>query len=87
MLFPSACYDLNYHVEKHAYQTYDQFLNDEGDKLKNLPAPIIAVEYYNANDRNVQSLYDVFVNIRNDELEHSNMMYELREEFMKNNDE
>ena len=82
LLFPSACYDLNYHVEKHAYQTYDQFLNEEGDKLKNLPAPIVAVQYYN-----VSTLYDVFVNIRNDELEHSNMMYELREEFMKNNDE
>ena len=90
LFYPSTCYDLNYHVERHAYQTYEQFLNDEGEKLKMIKEiPKAAVEYYSSNgggNRKLESLYDVFVNIRDDELEHSNMMYDLREEFMKNNE-
>ena len=53
-------------------------------KLKNSPAPTVAKEYYDSLNRKVDTLYDVFVNVRDDELEHSNMMLKLREEFMKN---
>ena len=82
LIYPSACYDLNYYVEKHAYATYDKYLNDEETKLKNSPAPEVASKYYDSLNRKVNNLYDVFVNIRDDELEHSNMMFKLREEFM-----
>lgn len=83
LINPSACYDLNYHVEKHAFQTYDGHLNKNADILKNLPVPEVAKEYYDSLNKPVDTLYDVFVNIRDDELEHSAMMFKLRDDFMK----
>jgi ubiquinol oxidase len=33
-------------VEEHAYHTYDAFLKEHGEELKQLPAPDIAIKYY-----------------------------------------
>lgn len=99
-----AAYHLSELIEDHAYHTYDDFLNEHGDKLKAMPVPDIARKYYEqenpflfeqfctvkqnddsngaaANSSSVplaarprrprlNSLYDVFVNVRDDEKEH-----------------
>lgn len=88
-----AAYHLSELIEDHAYETYDGFLNNFGDRLKEMPVPDIAYKYYveenpfmfdlfctvkdEENSRNfsemrpqLDSLYDVFVNIRDDEQEH-----------------
>jgi len=43
---PNLAYNLSEQIEKHAYETYDKFLEENGETLKTLPAPLIAVEYY-----------------------------------------
>jgi ubiquinol oxidase len=91
ILSPRMAYHLNECVEKHAYHTYDKFVKQFGDKLKQKPAPEIAVKYYTEGDLymfdefqtaqtpgerrpTIENLYDVFVNIRNDEAEHCKTM-------------
>ena len=89
----AAAYHLSELIEDHAYETYDNFLKDHGERLKTLPVPAIAKKYYVEDNpfmfdlfctvkdkdgkRNfsetrptLDSLYDVFVNIRDDEREH-----------------
>jgi ubiquinol oxidase len=46
MTSPAIAYDLNKHVERHAYNTYDEFLKTHGEDLKLQPAPQVAVDYY-----------------------------------------
>jgi len=88
-----AAYHLSELIEDHAYETYDEFLQNHGDRLKQMPVPEIAYKYYmeensflfdlfctvkdEESNRNfsefrpkLDSLYDVFVNIRDDEKEH-----------------
>lgn len=43
---PAVAYDLNKHVETHAFQTYRSFLETHEEELKNLPAPQVAIDYY-----------------------------------------
>lgn len=50
MTSPAVAYDLNKHVERHAFATYDKFLNDFEDSLKAQPAPSVAVDYYEKGD-------------------------------------
>lgn len=45
-LKPNLAYNLSEQIEKHAYETYDKFIEENGENLKTLPAPKIAVEYY-----------------------------------------
>lgn len=91
MLSPRMAYHFSECVEKHAYSTYDKFLKLQGEELKKLPAPQIAINYYmnedlylfdefqtsrtpNSRRPNIENLYDVFVNIRDDEAEHCKTM-------------
>jgi ubiquinol oxidase len=92
-LSEEAAYHLSELIENHAYETYDGFLKNHGDRLKTMPVPKIAIKYYiednpflfdlfctvkdqdakrNFSEQRPQlgSLYDVFVNIRDDEKEH-----------------
>ena len=46
MTSPAVAYDLNKHVEQHAYSTYDEFLTSHADELRLLPAPQVAIDYY-----------------------------------------
>ena len=46
MVNPAVAYDLNKHVETHAFQTYSAYLAEHGDALKKLPPPQVAVDYY-----------------------------------------
>jgi ubiquinol oxidase len=57
MTAPAVAYNLNMHVERHAFETYNDFLKSNVDILKSLPAPNIAIEYYQGKDL---SLFDAF---------------------------
>lgn len=91
ILSPRMAYHFSECVEKHAYSTYDKFLNRYSDELKSLPAPEIAIKYYTTGDLylfdefqtsrvpksrrpEIENLYDVFINIRDDEGEHCKTM-------------
>ncbi|GAB4367235.1 MAG: alternative oxidase [Elainellaceae cyanobacterium] len=97
LVAPRAAYHFMELVEAHAYHTYDMFLLENGDRLKALPAPEIAVTYYRDGDLYmfdefqtartpeerrpvVNNLYDVFVNIRDDEMEHVKTMVACQKE-------
>ncbi|XP_047310286.1 ubiquinol oxidase 4, chloroplastic/chromoplastic [Impatiens glandulifera] len=90
-LSPRMAYHFSECVEHHAYETYDKFIKEQGDELKKLPAPEVAVKYYTGGDLylfdefqtskmpnsrrpKIDNLYDVFVNIREDEGEHCKTM-------------
>ena len=106
MVNPAVAYDLNKHVETHAFQTYSTFLSEHGEALKKLPPPQVAVDYYTkdfylfdacqnqtfeeAKSKDgrplqcrrpvIESLYDVFVNIKLDEADHAETMGNLSRE-------
>lgn len=95
MASPETAYNLNEQVERHAFDTYDKFLETHEEELKSLPPPKVAKEYYQTGDLymfdefhtttpaerrrpKIDTLYDVFVNIRNDEREHFMTMAEMQ---------
>jgi len=43
---PNVAYNFNEHVERHAAETYTQFIREHGDELRSLPAPEAARRYY-----------------------------------------
>jgi len=84
---PAVAYHFNALVERHAYETYDNFLRENETSLKQKPPTPTAVEYYEAENgefvyeaeptkgkRKVSSLFDVFELVRDDELEHFHAM-------------
>ncbi|GAU29897.1 hypothetical protein TSUD_379870 [Trifolium subterraneum] len=88
---PRMAYHFSECVESHAFETYDKFIKEEGEELKKMPAPEVAVNYYTGGDLylfdefqtsrvpntrrpTIENLYDVFVNIREDEGEHCKTM-------------
>uniref|UniRef100_A0A0R0G686 Ubiquinol oxidase n=1 Tax=Glycine max TaxID=3847 RepID=A0A0R0G686_SOYBN len=88
---PRMAYHFSECVESHAFETYDKFIKVQGDELKKMPAPEVAVNYYTGDDLylfdefqtsrvpnsrrpKIENLYDVFVNIRDDEAEHCKTM-------------
>ncbi len=89
LLSPSTAYNLNQHIEEHAYDTYDDFLKKNADMLAQEPAPICAHQYYSNSKLyplnelkgtnmdidparpKVETLYDVFCCIRDDEGRHA----------------
>uniref|UniRef100_A0A2N9EQN8 Ubiquinol oxidase n=1 Tax=Fagus sylvatica TaxID=28930 RepID=A0A2N9EQN8_FAGSY len=90
-LSPRMAYHFSECVEGHAFETYDKFIKSQGDELKKLPAPEVAVKYYTGGDfylfdefqsarapnsrrPKIENLYDVFLNIRDDEAEHCKTM-------------
>lgn len=94
-LSPRMAYHFSQLVEEHAYETYDNFIKGHKEELEKLPAPQIAIQYYQSGDlymfdefqteRNwcdpadirrpkIETLYDTFINIRDDEGEHVKTM-------------
>ncbi|KAJ8605140.1 hypothetical protein CTAYLR_000473 [Chrysophaeum taylorii] len=80
---PSVAYKFSELIEAHAVDTYGEFLDANEDKLRAIPAPRVAKEYYKTtlfrdfdirqglpDNRDCDTLYDVFANIRDDEMEH-----------------
>lgn len=54
---PAWAYNFNHHVEKHAFETYDEFLKTHGEELKREAAPQVAVDYYTHGEK---TLFDAF---------------------------
>eukprot|EP00898_Chlorokybus_atmophyticus_P008718 jgi/Chlat1/8848/Chrsp91S08152 len=50
LVSPSLAYNFSEIVEAHAFSTYAQFVEENAEKLKTLPAPEIARKYYLAED-------------------------------------
>lgn len=46
LLSPSLSYEFSKLLETHAVNTYGQFLDENEDVLKQLPPPLVAIEYY-----------------------------------------
>ena len=87
-----VAYHLSELIEDHAYETYDDFLQQNEARLRELGVPDIARKYYEKDDPyffdlfctvkekgadaftsrqpKLETLYDVFVSIRDDEREH-----------------
>ena len=95
LINPVEAYNLNEDVEEHAFSTYDEYLRENEEKLKALPAPQAAINYYVDGDMYmfdefqtdceirrpvIENLYDVFVAIRDDEAAHVNTMKMLQTE-------
>merc|ERR1711915_102787 len=86
----------NQAVEEHAFSTYDQFLKENEEELKKIPAPEVAKEYYRDGDLymfdefqtdtceprrpKMVTLYDCFAAIRDDEAEHVKTMTYLQQD-------
>lgn len=64
-----AALELNYLFESHAYQQYQEFLEEEGESLRQLPIVSDFLDFYG---RNVKNEYEFFELVRNDELIHRN---------------
>ena len=47
---PRMAYNLSEQVEAHAYHTYDEFLTNNEEALRNQPPPAVAVKYYAEGD-------------------------------------
>ena len=91
---PSTAYSLNQAVEEEAFETYDKFLQKHEEFLQSQPAPAVAVDYYTGSGKDLfermhlgtprtnikcETLWDCFVAIRDDELEHSETMSSLKQ--------
>ena len=71
---PRMAYNLSEQVEEHAYHTYDEFLK-QNERLLNIQKPTVtASTYYD----DVENMYDVFLNIRNDEGDHVKTMQDCQ---------
>lgn len=91
---PTLAYNLNQAVEEHAFDTYDKFLKDNEEDLKHIPAPKVAQQYYRDGDLylfdefqteaceprrpKMDTLYDAFSAIRDDEKQHALTMERLQ---------
>ena len=99
LLSPTLAYNFSELIEAHAVDTYGEFLDANEELLKSLPAPPISRYYYTAEtfmfdefqtqlpagSRRpvIDSLYDVFEAIRDDEAEHVATMKDCQDqEFM-----
>ena len=76
MSSPAIAYDLNKHIERHAYDTYNKYMIQNKQQLLITKPADSAVKYY--KDKDVRSMYDVIKCIRDDELEHSESMLKLQ---------
>jgi hypothetical protein len=69
MFSHKAALELNYLFESHAYQQYSEFLEQEGESLKQKTLVSDFLDFYG---RNVKNEYEFFESVRNDELIHRN---------------
>lgn len=66
---PRSALELNFLFESHAYRQYQEFLERDGERLRDTPVMSEFLAFYG---RNVRSEYELFESIRNDELIHRN---------------
>ena len=87
---PTFAYNFNQAVEEEAFETYNHFLTTNEDFLKKQPAPKAAKTYYLEDHLylemgprprpRIESLYDTFCAIRDDEAEHAHTMEVMQQE-------
>lgn len=70
---PRYSYELNFLFEEHAYEAYSDFLVQNEATLKQKPLVSSFLSWYG---REVQTQYDFFISVRNDELIHRNKSIE-----------
>jgi len=97
MISPRSAYRFMQLVEEHAHHTYDEFLQEHEEELKQQPAPKVAIEYYHNGNLykfdtfqtagavephrpKIENLYDVYVAVRDDEMEHVKTMIACQQE-------
>jgi len=94
LIKPELAYTINKKVEWHAYKTYKDFCVSEESMLKSMPVPKVAQLYYGSDElfqsgttpervkigANLQTLFDVMCNIRDDEAEHAVSMEKCQQE-------
>ena len=70
ILTPSTAHKMVAYFEEEAVRSYDEYLAliDSGE-IEDVPAPQLAIEYYNLNPD--ATLFDMVVKVRSDELRHS----------------
>lgn len=69
MFSPRYAMELNYLFEQHAFDQYDEFLQENEASLKSKIVKSDFIHFYGRNPRNE---YDLFLSIRNDEIVHRN---------------
>jgi ubiquinol oxidase len=76
MISPRLAYKSSELLESHAQFTYKQFILENKEVLKTMPVPVSANDYVPMleNAREMKNLYDVFCNIMDDEITHSETM-------------
>lgn len=81
MVSPQLAYKSSELLESHAKFTYKQFLKENKNVLQTMPVPLSAKDYRPIldNHREMNTLYDVFCNIMDDEVTHSETMKFLTE--------
>lgn len=81
LLSPDLSYKASELLEMHAYDTYMQFIDENEETLKTLPAMNIVIQYYRksnyTNITEIKNLYDVFKQIADDEKYHALSMNNL----------
>jgi ubiquinol oxidase len=92
LLSPSLAYNFSELIEAHAVDTYAEFAEANKERLKAIPAPVVAKAYYNGaclwmfdefqtdgkatvRRPKIETLYDTFCAIRDDEGEHVKTMH------------
>ena len=76
LVSPETSYKFSELLENHAVDTYDQFIEENEELLKRLPVPQTIYDK-KAKHYQLESLYDIFVIIRDDEEGHAQSMGNL----------
>ena len=75
---PKLTYNISELLESHAVSTYEQFIEENKERLKKMPAPEITDPWYARWWKPSTNLHDVFSQILRDEKDHSSMMGDLK---------
>jgi len=83
LLSPTLAYNFSELIEAHAVDTYAEFIDANEATLRALPPPEIAIQYYQTGGERgsapVETLYDVFCRVRDDEASHVESMKECQD--------
>ena len=83
ILFPRTAHKMIAYFEEEAVLSYTEYLNMiKSNKIKNIDAPQIAIDYYNLNTD--AKLSDLIVKVREDEMHHSKINHKYAD--LNNND-
>jgi ubiquinol oxidase len=79
LISPAMAYNLSELIEHHAYDTYDAYIQENEEKLRTeLAIPLIAHDYYASTtghaSRNIESMLDVLIAVRDDERAHADAL-------------